>query len=328
MRNGIKDELLQLLEDNAGTYISGSEFARMLCVTRAAVWKNIQALMDEGFRIETSKSKGYRLSAENDIITANALRELVNDDDFTYDVYSEVDSTNKVIRDNVKKLPTWRVVVAGSQRAGRGRLGRGFFSPPGSGLYISVLLRPKMPIGEAHMITTAAAVAVAGAIEDCGGKPPEIKWVNDVYLHGKKICGILTEASVSVETGGIDHAVLGVGINVCEPDGGFPEELRDIAGAAFVEYHGGLRLKLAAAFLKRFKTLFDSFDKAALVREYKRRSFIVGREINVIRMDGTRPAFAEGIDDNCGLIVRYEDGTRETLTFGEVSVRPLDHSRE
>lgn len=321
MRKSVKDELLQLLEDNSGTFISGNEFARLLCVTRAAVWKHIQELEDEGYKIEVSRSRGYRLSEKNDMITEHSLRELVGDDDFTFDVYSEVDSTNKVIRDNVKRLPTWRVVAAGSQRAGRGRLGRSFFSPPDSGLYISVLLRPKMPIGEAYMVTTTAAVAVAQAVEDCGGESPEIKWVNDVYLNGRKICGILTEASVSVESGDIDYAILGVGINVYEPDDGFPEDIRDIAGAAFSEHQGGLRAKLAASFLKRFKALFEDFDKPTLVKEYRRRSFIAGCNVNVIREDEIRPAYAEAIDDNCGLIVKYEDGTRETLMCGEVSVR-------
>ena len=135
---------------------------------------------------------------------------------------------------------------AGMQTQGRGRLGRSFFSPSDSGLYMSILLRPDMAAADAVKITTAAAVSVALAVEKVSDQKPDIKWVNDIYINGRKICGILTEASFSMESGGLDCAVLGIGVNTYEPEGGFPEAIRDIAGPIFHERKSDMRNRIAA----------------------------------------------------------------------------------
>ncbi len=318
-----RQRLLQLLEAEPDRYISGSELSEKLGVSRTAVWKNIQTLEKDGFLISAVKKRGYRLESPNDTITEEGLINALGENSgFSFDVRDEVTSTNLVIKEQAAELPTWRVVVADRQSAGRGRLGRGFWSPAGTGLYISVLLRPNLTAEGTSLITTAAAVAVCGAVEECGGGSPVIKWVNDVYLNGRKICGILTEASFNIETWGMDFAVLGVGINVVEPKVGFPEDLRDIAGAVFPESRNRLRQDLAVSFLRRFRALYDTLEDRGFVEEYRRRSFLIGQPVYVLRPGSKREATALDVDDNCHLLVRYTDGTMEALSSGEVSVRP------
>ncbi len=320
-----KMQLLQILE-NSPDYVSGSELAESLGVTRAAVWKYIRALEAEGAVFEAVTNRGYRLSAVSDVITAEAVERGLGDlaGHIPVEVVSSCASTNMVLKERAPGLPEWYTLISGSQSAGRGRLGRSFYSPPGTGLYMSVLLRPKLTPEDTALITSAAAVAAAGAIEEVSGEESSIKWVNDVYVRGLKVCGILTEASFDLESGGVEHAVMGIGINVAEPEGGFPPELRDIAGAVLTERCRNVRSALAAAFLRRFRAAYGGIPSRGFVEEYRRRSFLIGQKINVLRLGSSRPAVALAVDGNCHLIVRYEDGTEESLSSGEVSVRKAD----
>ncbi|MGM9520963.1 MAG: biotin--[acetyl-CoA-carboxylase] ligase [Oscillospiraceae bacterium] len=320
----IKQQLAELLESRGSEYTSGSEIAERLGVTRAAVWKSIRSLEEDGYIIDAVKNRGYRLGTDNDMVSAMSIKQHLGElcNIFKLETLDSVDSTNTWLKARAEGLSEWYAVIAGTQNAGRGRLGRSFFSPPGTGLYISVLLRPRLPASEASLITTAAAVAVCRAVEECSGVKAGIKWVNDVLIGGKKICGILTEASFDIESGGMSYAVLGVGINVYEPDGGFPEEIRDIAGAVFPQHHGGMRSRLAAAFLKSFYHIYSSLETRGFVEEYRARSILIGRPVTVIKPGSKAPAVAEDIDGDCRLTVRYPDGSCETLSSGEVSVRP------
>jgi BirA family biotin operon repressor/biotin-[acetyl-CoA-carboxylase] ligase len=184
-------------------------------------------------------------------------------------------------------------------------------------------MRPDMQAFEATRITTAAAVAVCRAIEDLSSVKPEIKWVNDVFVNGKKVCGILTEASFSMESGTMEYVIPGIGINVYEPEGGFPPELQNIAGAIFTTRERDLRSRLTASFLGHFYDIASSLD-GGYIDEYRSRSFLIGKRITVIRGQNRTPALALDVDDSCHLVVRYDDGTVEALSSGEVSVRPED----
>ena len=210
------------------------------------------------------------------------------------------------------------VLVADRQTAGRGRMGRSFESPAGSGIYLSVLFRQALPAEGALALTTAAAVAACRAIEDCTGEAPSIKWVNDIYLHGKKVCGILTEGSADPSTGMLRWAVMGIGFNVYKPQNGFSDAIKDVAGIISPKPQENLRNRLSGAFLRHLKRLLQDGNCAD---EYRRRSFITGRRINVLRGGASRPALALGIDDQCRLLVRYDDGAAEALSSGEVSIR-------
>ena len=317
-----KQQVAALLEQGRTEYISGSAIAQDLGLTRAAVWKCIKQLEDEGYSIESAK-RGYRLGPLSDAVSEGSIRKYLGEYAYKYsiEVLGSVDSTNSYLKRNAAELPAWHAVIASGQSAGRGRLGRSFASPSGTGVYLSVLLRPDLPAQKAVCITTAAAVAACLAIEECTDEKPAIKWVNDVFVRSKKTCGILTEASIDLESSGLDWAVMGIGFNVYEPDGGFPEELKDIAGPIAQTRERDLRSRLAASFLKAFCDICEDLSGSRFAEEYKKRSFITGKHINVIRSGQVRPAEALDIDEECRLIVRYEDGSTEALSSGEVSVR-------
>ncbi|MBQ9931769.1 MAG: biotin--[Firmicutes bacterium] len=213
------------------------------------------------------------------------------------------------------------VIAAESQTAGRGRLGRSFYSPEGTGIYMAILLRPQLPADQAVLITTAAAAAVAEALEALSGKNAGIKWVNDIFMDGKKVCGILTEASFDMEGGGLEYAILGIGVNAVTPKEGFPEELQGIAGAVFEESQADLRNRMAAEILNRFMPYYENLLDKAFLDSYRSRSIAVGQEVLILRRGEEIPAFAAGIDEHCRLMVRYPDGREESLSTGEISLR-------
>ena len=327
-----RQQISELLENTGSAFVSGSAIADTLGITRAAVWKCIRQMEAEGYRVEAAK-KGYRLSDDSDAVSENAIRRYLGDAAPLYDVevLSEVDSTNTYLKRLAPQLKAarseedapWRAVIASSQQAGRGRMGRTFVSPAGTGVYLSVFLTPRLSARQAVRITTAAAVAACRAIEACTDRKPEIKWVNDILIDGKKTCGILTEASIDLESGGMDWAIMGIGFNVYEPEGGFPKELQHIAGPIATKRQRDLRSRIAAAFLKSFHHVCADLEDGSFAQEYRQRSFLIGQPVNVIRGGTTRPATALDIDEECRLLVRYEDGSTEALSSGEVSVRPL-----
>lgn len=315
-----KKQMLLLKLENTEEFISGNELADYLGVTRASVWKYIKALQNDGYKVEAVTNRGYRLSPYNDVMTAEGVKKELGDyaDKFEVEVLPSCTSTNQVLKSKAENLPEWYTVIAESQSEGRGRNGRRFFSPDRTGLYMSILLRPKLEVADATLITTAAAVAVCRAIHELAGVKAEIKWVNDVYVHGKKVCGILTEANLDMESGMVNYAVLGIGINITQPEGGFTEELFG-AGAVFDSGQYQLRCRLAAAVMKNVYSIFSdmSFD---FIDEYRSLSFVVGRNVQVLRNDKAEKAYVEKIDEKCRLVVRFLDGRTETISAGEVSI--------
>jgi BirA family biotin operon repressor/biotin-[acetyl-CoA-carboxylase] ligase len=323
----LKEQVLETLETNKGRYVSGNELAERYFVSRNAVWKAVKALQDEGHRIAAVTNKGYCLGADSDILSkASVEKYLRKPGAFRVEVIKRTASTNLVLKERAAKgEPEGLVVAAEEQSGGRGRLGRSFYSPAGTGAYFSILLRPKVTADVATMLTAAAAAAVATAIEAVTGVEAVIKWVNDIYCRGKKVCGILTEGAFDMESGGMEYAVLGIGINVVPPEGGFPEELRSVVGAVF---ENGVpapetRSRLIAEVLNRFYAYYENLPGKPFLDEYKARSFVVGRDVDVIAGDTVRRARALAVDDQCRLMVRFEDGTQGALSSGEVSVRPI-----
>ena len=325
----LKEELVSLLEESGEAYVSGSEIGNKIGITRSGVWKIIKCLQEDGYDIEAVPNRGYRLSPDNDMISEAGIRKYLGsyNDIFQLDVREKVTSTNTLLKARADSLPTWSAMVAMSQTAGRGRTGHTFYSPSQSGVYISLLLRPDVPAEESVRITTAAAVAECKAIETCCGSSPAIKWINDVFLNGKKICGILTEASLNMETRALDWAVLGIGMNVYEPENGFPEEIREIAGPIETKKTGNLRNRLTAEFLKNMYDLCRDLRNTGYVEEYRKRSFLIGQRIAVLRPGHPVPATAVDVDDECRLLVRYDDGSEESLSSGEVSVRKISEAK-
>lgn len=212
------------------------------------------------------------------------------------------------------------VLIADRQTDGRGRMGRAFHSPQGTGLYLSVLLRPQGAADEAVRMTVVAAVAAARAVRSVFDIETGIKWVNDLYYKERKVCGILTESSLNLTDGTLDYAVCGVGFNVFPPQEGFPENLQSVAGALCDTYDEAARSRLAAAFLNEFyRGRTEAWS--SILAEYRRRCVLTGK--SVTSPTGAFAGVGEvlGIDDSAGLVVRLSDGSIRVLQSGEVSVR-------
>lgn len=236
-------------------------------------------------------------------------------------VLEKATSTNTLVKELASENDEGFVVVAGEQTAGRGRMGRSFFSPGDSGVYMSLLLKPEIKPEDAVQITTAAAVSVCKALESLEVYDSKIKWVNDIYICNRKVCGILTESSFNSQSGMLDFAVLGIGINIYESQEGFPDEIKDIAGAVFSERKENMRNRFIAGFLNEFFNIYKKLYSKNHLKEYKEKNFVLGREINIIQGDNVRVGKAIDIDDNCNLVVELPDGTTDKLYYGEISVR-------
>lgn len=317
----IKEQILKILEERKGEYISGEEIAEKLSVSRNAVWKGINSLKNEGHIITAVTNKGYCLSEKSTVFTAQSIYPYLEPylrDKLAISVVPVVGSTNTELKALAEKGGAHGIVlIAFEQTAGRGRLGRSFYSPKDTGLYMSILLRPDFSASEALNITACAAVAASMAIDAAAGVETQIKWVNDIYLDGKKVCGILTEASIDFESGGLNYAVLGIGINLNTRI--FPEELRDIA-AAVSDDDTDLRSYISAEFLNRFFSYYNNLSKCEFLNEYRSRSILTGKEIIFVRGNETFGGTVTGIDDEMRLIVRLSDGKEAVFSSGEVQL--------
>ncbi|MBR6874260.1 MAG: biotin--[Ruminococcus sp.] len=323
----VRQKLIALFENNRGQFLSGEELAEGLGCSRAAVWKAVAALKKEGYAIDAVTGRGYRLGAQTDVLSEAGIRKYLTGRgrELTLDVRQSVTSTNTVLRGLAEQgAPEGTAVLSVTQTGGKGRLGRSFFSPADTGLYMSILMRPQMSAADSVRITTAAAIAVSKAVEDCGGGETAIKWVNDVCLRGKKICGILTEASFSAENGGLDYAVTGIGINAYEPEGGFPPEIADVAGAVFQSRREDMRNRLAGAVLSRFWECYHDLFSAGALEYYRSRLMWRGERIRVISGQSEYPAVLLDVDDSYALRVRLDDGTGKSVSSGEITIRRTD----
>lgn len=255
---------------------------------------------------------------------------------FILEIEEKVDSTNNVLKACAASGEERdRVLIAEEQSAGRGRRGRSFFSPRGTGLYMSILLHPHAGIEECTMLTTLTAAALVKAIEAAALVKAEIKWVNDIFVRGKKAAGILTEAIPSGKGERPAYVVVGVGINLYEPQGGFPRELSDVAGAVLdtALQRENLRNFLAAEFLINFQEYYQAFPAKVYMEEYRKNCFVIGQRVRILEPEGAGERMAQreaekrvyarvlGVDDNCYLQVQYDDQTVELLSGGEISIR-------
>ena len=239
--------------------------------------------------------------------------------------FETVDSTNTL----AKKLAAegakdGTVLIADAQTGGRGRMGRSFHSPSGTGIYLSVILRPGRPAQELMHLTCAAGVAMCDAVEAAVQLRPGIKWTNDLVCNGKKLGGILTE--LVLLPGADPCAIVGIGINCSQAAGDFPEDIRPIAASLSMACgHSVDRCSVIAAMLLSLKHMRDALftEKSAIMQQYRKDCVTVGREISLRGGDSLRHGTAVGIDENGGLDVIFSDGSRQTVTSGEVSIRGM-----
>lgn len=261
------------------------------CIMDYAVAEEIAALLDNGFDIRV---------VECTASTNTSLKEMAADG-----------------------APSGTVLIARSQHGGRGRMGRSFFSGRG-GLYLSVLLRPSVSPAGVGLFTPLAALAVADAVEAVLGKHLLIKWVNDLFYGGKKACGILTEAAVNVSGTGVDYAVIGVGLNVYAPEGGFGDGLEEIATSLLptATEKSGVINCLAAEIVTRIDAYTKDAESSSLYNAYRDRLFILGKRVTVHRAAQQFDATGLDLNKDYTLLVRDDDGGMHSLLSGEVSVRP------
>ena len=330
-----KSQVLRLLEAQRGSYISGSELARRLQVSRNSVWKAVHELQKDGYVICGKTNCGYCLGEENDLVSAEGILPYLRSSAKMIRIqgYKSVDSTNNVAKKiALDGMFENQVILAETQTSGRGRNGRQFYSPRGSGLYLSFLLRSELKPEQAILVTSAAALAVTQSIEKfITDEKIQIKWVNDLFLNGKKICGILTEASSNWESGRIDHIILGIGINVSEGPDGFPKELQGIAGAIYKRGEAPLlRNRLAAEVISQVLEMMNALEQNdamahSVIEEVRRRSLVLGNAVDIQGFGKLKRGLAIDLDERGFLVVEDAEGKRHTLSSGEISLQVKKH---
>ena len=321
-----KNRILELLEQHRGESISGEHLAGILGLSRNTVWKAVKELQKDGYNIVAVTNKGYCLSEENDIISIPGIKPFLSEKSQPFadkiQIYKSLESTNKTAKEMaVTGAEHGTVIISDCQTMGRGRYSRNFFSPYG-GLYMSIILRPEVLRFEHQTSVTAfAAVSVCEAIESISQKAPKIKWVNDIFIDGKKVCGILTEAVTDFESGGLEWVVLGIGINVYTRTEDFPDELQSLATSIYPdEKTPCVRNKLSAEIINRILG-FDTYPSVAEIFEkYKKRLMMLGKEVTVIQNKTEYRATAIDVDFVGRLIVKNENGEIITLSSGEIRI--------
>lgn len=311
----LKDEILRELL-SADDYISGEYLAGKYNKSRAGVWKAIKAIRAMGYTVDAVTNKGYIITDKADKLGALEIKaRLKSDIDVLY--YQTIDSTNneckRLLGEEKKGV---FLVVAEEQSAGRGRQGKSFHSPKETGVYFSLVIRPRAELKNAVTATTAAAVAVCSAVESLTDLKPEIKWVNDVYLNGNKICGILTEAITNFEEGIVESVIIGIGININTID--FPD---DVSGAGCLGVKLDRNELIAAVVNELYSIAYCDYD--SFINYYRSHSMVIGKRIKYIRNGEVKEGTAVQIDERGGLVVRHSDGSLKTLISGEITIRTL-----
>ncbi len=319
-----KNKILNLLRSARSGFLSGEELARKIGISRTMVWKHIKSLERDGFVIEAVPSQGYRITSVPDILRERDIKQGLKTKTMGRELVllPEVDSTNILAMELASKgSPEGTVVVAETQSGGKGRLGRTWISPKGN-LYLSVILRPMIPVHKAPLITMMGAVAVASAIRTVCQVAAVIKWPNDILISGKKVSGLLTE--MSAEQDQIRHIVLGIGVNVNMAPETLPPEIRVFSTSLSAEAGDRInRTVLLQEHLRSFERWYQVFlaNSPEVLREWQKLNMTVGSQIRVVGAGETLEGLAQGIDEDGRLIIRLDDGSIRFVSAGDVSLR-------
>ena len=318
-----RDRVAALLAQSQG-YLSGEEMSRALGVTRAAVWKEIESLRGAGWPIRSSTRKGYQLAGPPPALSAPYISaKLSGGNMFAGNVIVEplVDSTNTRLKAMAASTPTGSALLAEEQSGGRGTHGRSFQSPKGDGLYLSVLIRPHVGITDLLTLTGWVGVAAREAVERASGAPVDIKWLNDLYLNGKKLCGILTEFALLAESGEPDYVVVGMGVNMNQTLDTFQAQgLGDIATSLALEGWPVEPNHLAVCLLEALDQLVRDFPqkRANYLERYRAHCVTLGRRVSFDGEGTLQTGTVTGVDEAFALVVAGDDGTEHVVSSGTV----------
>lgn len=319
-----QERVVEYLRKKEGQFVSGEQLSRNLGVSRSAIWKAVEKLRDDGYVIQAKTHNGYRFDDRDGRLSGTKLSGLLPNLSVT--VLEEVDSTNRLAKEKAASgCPDGTLIVARRQTGGRGRLGRPFSSPHG-GIYLSLVLRPRWEMADALLVTSAAAVATAQAIQEETGLSCGIKWVNDLYYQNKKVVGILTEGVMDMENGRLSAVVVGIGINFCTQQQDFPPEFRSIAGSLYAgpsQVPDGVdQNRLVASLASRLLASSHHLSGRAFLEEYRKRCIVIGKDVSVFQGGMlTDQGTATGVDENAHLVLRRGDGSSLVLGTGEISIR-------
>ena len=314
--------VLSILENHQGKYISGQKIGDLLHMTRANVWKEIEKLRKQGYQIDSVRNKGYCLISDNNNLSISMIQSVLNKNTVSQiEILEAIDSTNnyakKIAQDsNVTNY----CIITDYQSSGRGRKGRSFYSPNKNGIYMSLVLRPQLKLQDAQLITIIAALAIVDALESCFGIKADIKWLNDIYLNGKKLAGILTEGEIVLENSTYRYLVVGIGINIFT-DKNLPTELKNIYTALDQVIDGTIQRDiLIASIINHFYDYYEKLEtrKTQTIRQYKKHCFILGQEITV--NDDCEKFLAVDISPEGHLMIKDKNGALKALNSGEISI--------
>ena len=330
-----KNNVLAILMKSEG-FVSGEAISRDLGLSRTAVNMAVKKLREEGYEIKSVTNRGYQLISSPDLLNRGTLMGYLPEVRMrNIECYPTVGSTNyELSKLAVEGAHHGTVVVADAQQNGRGRKGRSFVSPGGHGIYLSYLMRPsadlKKRIANSRSnyawasITAWTSVTVAEVIEKNCGVRPDIKWVNDIYMNGRKVCGILTQSSFDAEVLEVQHIIIGIGINVSEAYEDFPKEIRGTAGSILSETGQAVsRAKLTSDLIIALDEMCSRWPDgmSEYLEKYRAWNIVPGRKVTVNYGDSTEEVYALGIDDKFYLNVRDAAGEEKRLICGDVSLK-------
>lgn len=291
-------------------YISGEKLAQEFELSRTAIWKAIKTLEDKGVHIHSVKKRGYKIIS-GDLLLPEQLATALN---ITVTLNEHSESTQLDAKNNIDTDKQAHLYLAPSQEMAKGRFGRRFFAAKQGGIYMSLHLKPNAPFEHIKPYTLMVASSIVKAISHLTGIDTEIKWVNDIYLNGKKIAGILTEAISSVETGLITDVIIGVGLNFHITD--FPDDIVQKAGTLFSEQPTITRNQL----ITEIWNLFFTIPQKDLVKVYKEKSLVLNKQVTFIENDRLFSGIAKDITDHGHLLVKLDNGQEKLLRSGEISL--------
>ena len=323
-----KSKAVKTIEENKRRTFLATEITKPLNLSTISISKAINPSRNDSYTLTSTTTTRYFLSKNSDFISKEGITLYLNDEFKYIDIYTykKVTSTNDIAKKlalNGAKHGT--IVISEEQTNGKGRLGRSFYSPANTGIYMSIILKLSLTTMDSVLITTASSVAICEAIEKLTGINCKIKWSNDIYLNGKKIAGILAATSTNFESKTIDYLILGIGLNFTQPKNDFPEELRKIASSLFEHNNSTInRNLLCAEIANNILNMISKIENYDFISEYKKRSIVLNQDIIYTSKGISLIGKAIDIANDGSLIVKNSDGSTKILNSGDITIRKVN----